>query len=226
MKCPNCGQEVQGNFCQNCGTRITQLPPQAQHQKNKKKGHGCLTAIIVVFVVFAILAAVGSNTESDDSTTQPTATVQPTETPSPTATPVPTTEPTPDASSDSSSSDSDSESSVSLDLLAAAMNLTLQDSFENSDFSYDDTSITMTVWQDNIAAGALLAQQGNAELQESWNEMRDNLINMCQSARDMLDEAGYTDVTVTLNLLNDMNQDNTLLSVMDGVVIYDAVNDQ
>lgn len=230
MKCPNCGQEFEGNFCPNCGTAAngsdgnTPMPDQ-ENKKPKKKKHGCLTAFIVVIVILIILGAIGSaggdSSASSSSSSSAGEATEPTQTPSPTQ----QTESENSEVTSGTDSTSDSSSDVTLDLMAAAFQVTLQNSFDNSDLTYDDTSITMNVWQDNVAAGALLAQQGNEELRDQWDDMRKNMRQMCQSSRDALDQAGLDDVSVTLNLVNDMNQDNTLLTIVDGVVVYDAVYD-
>ena len=173
-------------------------------------------AVCVVALILTIATA-GDTTETPTATPEPESTVQeepqedesaqaeePTETPAP-------------------ESDEENSGEMSVDLLAAAISLTLQENFENSDVTYDENSITMSVWNDNIAAGALLAQQGNEELRESWDEMRENLRKTCEAAKETVDSAGYEDVTVTLKLLNDMNQENILLTVVDGVVTEDVV---
>ena len=42
--------------------------------------------------------------------------------------------------------------------------------------------------------------------------------------REFVDTAGLNDVTVMLNVLNDLDKDKTLLSIADGIVIYNAVS--
>lgn len=185
-----------------------------------------LVLLIVSLVVGAVLTPfvetqpAAAEVDPISAVSEPTATAEPTPTSS--ENPVETAVPEETVSSDSTSVEADS-GDLSLDLLAATLSLTLQENFPNSDVTYDNSSITMNVWDDNIAAGALLAQQGNEELQQSWNEMRGNLRQMCESTKDTISDAGYPDVTVTLNLLNDMNQDNILLTIVDGVVTYDVV---
>lgn len=232
MKCPHCGQEFEGNFCPNCGTAVqSEIPsqkptPATPPAKKPKKKHGCLTAIWVAVVVLFVIGLISSLTEIPNSSSTASGSAA-TSSPTPSDTPAPTKSPAPEpeiaASEDLATSDSDSSGDMTLDLMAAAFKLTLQDSFKNSDLTYDDTSITMTVWEDDVAAGAFLAQQGNEELQDAWNDMRENMRKMCQAARDSLDKSGFENVSVTLNLQNDMNEDNVLLSVVDGVVVYDAV---
>lgn len=242
MKCPNCGHEFEGKFCPECGTKAgptagpapaytaPAAPQPTTPQKPKKKGVnqgcGCFIALVVAFFLILAIAIIGGSSTSSTPTATPESAVSsaPVETPSPKPSeePVATAAPEDVSSSDTTSTEADS-GDLSLDLLAATLSLTLQENFPNSDVTYDDSSITMSVWDDNIAAGALLAQQGNEELQQSWNEMRGNLRQMCESTKDTISDAGYPDVTVTLNLLNDMNQDNILLTIVDGVVTYDVV---
>lgn len=174
-------------------------------------------AVCVVALILAIATA-GDTTKTPTVTPEPESTVQEDESAQaedqaeeePTETPAP-------------ESDEENNGEMSVDLLAAAISLTLQENFENSDVTYDENSITMSVWDENIAAGALLAQQGDEELRAAWDEMRANLRKTCEAAKETVDAAGYKDITVTLKLLNDMNEDKILLTVVDGVVTQDVV---
>ena len=40
----------------------------------------------------------------------------------------------------------------------------------------------------------------------------------------MRQKDGHTDVRVTVNILNDLNRDNVLLSVFEGIVIFDVMD--
>ena len=98
----------------------------------------------------------------------------------------------------------------------------IAENFEHYSLSYDDTGLTLSVWDDDVAAGTALVMAGNSEAQDAWDSMKENLITLCSSMRDLLDTAGLEDASVTLNLLNDLNTDNILLCIIDGVPIYDA----
>lgn len=124
MKCPKCGQEVQGNFCQNCGAKISQettAAPEQQKpkQKPKKKKHGCLIALIVVFAFFVIVAAIGGGSETEAPESVPSDVSSSSQTP---AEPEETTAP----------------------VTYEATNESMQQLFENTfDFDYDELSCSL-----------------------------------------------------------------------------------
>lgn len=60
--------------------------------------------------------------------------------------------------------------------------------------------------------------KGNAEIQEAWDGMVDNFKYMSESISETL--PGYT-----VNFLNPLNEELTLLSIYDGIVIYDFTNE-
>ena len=73
--------------------------------------------------------------------------------------------------------------------------------------------------------GALLASQGNEQCKSAWDEMVENIKGLCDSICEFVDTLGLDDVYVVVNILNDGNTENVLLTVMEGSVIYDSVND-
>lgn len=69
MRCPRCGNETNGNFCDKCG-----LDLRNPNVKPKKKGSGCFIAIIVVlciivcfFVLIAFIGAVSGPNNSGEN---------------------------------------------------------------------------------------------------------------------------------------------------------------
>ena len=80
---------------------------------------------------------------------------------------------------------------------------------------------------DGIAAAALATRETqNQEMLDSWNFMRDSMVNLSKQIYDSAVEAGIKDPIIFLNVLNDQNKDNTLLMVMNGIVVSDAVLDE
>lgn len=85
MKCPKCGKESSGKFCQHCGAKLdgtSSLNKNQSYNYNpteqpKKKNKGCLIAVIVVaviLVVFMFLIAIGLSLNNSDkqSSSEPT----------------------------------------------------------------------------------------------------------------------------------------------------------
>jgi len=88
MKCPECGQDVsdKAESCPNCGYKILQAQKeqttdsewisstaqiQDQHQnqiqKQPKKKHGCLTAVVIFIVLCAVISKFGGSDEEKES---------------------------------------------------------------------------------------------------------------------------------------------------------------
>ncbi len=94
---------------------------------------------------------------------------------------------------------------------------------DNSQVYLDGNVLVMSIWEDGGAAEATLAQGGDTEMQEDWQVLTDALVSLSDTATSALVEAGLDGYSVMVNLLNDQNTENTLLSVVDGFVVYDVV---
>ena len=72
MKCPNCGNEFEGNFCPKCGNSVnSQFPQQPTYQNapmpKKKKHKGLKVTLIVIgciFLFFIIIGIIASHSSS------------------------------------------------------------------------------------------------------------------------------------------------------------------
>lgn len=60
---------------------------------------------------------------------------------------------------------------------------------------------------------------------EEWAEIKQSFVDFCDAELAAIRAFCGEDTHVIVNLLNDLNLDNGLLSVTDGVVIYDALVD-
>ena len=108
--------------------------------------------------------------------------------------------------------------------LVAAAEIILKQYFEDDyNISYDEEEkmVTINVWRDGVAAGAIGVQAGTVS-KGDWTAMVDGLQSMSESVYDNFEPYG---VNVNVNVLNDTNKDNVLLSFLNGVKVYDAVND-
>lgn len=224
MKCSKCGQEIDvpGKFCPHCGAPIDEPGQPQKKQKNAKKPFYKRWWFWVI-VVILLLASCGGTSDSTEKTapaTEAATTAAPAEAStgsSDTATiaeEAPVTETATPATS----------SSAEIDVAVGLIESVLKENFENYTISHDGSIITVNVWEDGIAMGAVLAAAGNEQYKTSWDELIENQKGFCISLCDFVDTLGLDDVMVIVNVLNDGNKDNVLLSIAEGVVIYDSVN--
>ena len=120
----------------------------------------------------------------------------------------------------------DTEYTLDLDTVAMLCRLALSQNFgdEHYDLEYDDTGMTINFWMDNIALGAAAAANGDESAKESWDVLVDSQKTLCNSFAEQAKEAAGEGYIVMLNVLNDMDKSKTLLSVVNGTVVYDSVN--
>ena len=74
------------------------------------------------------------------------------------------------------------------------------------------------------ALGVVLAQAGNEEYIAEWNTLVSSIVSSTKAMQDFLNNNGHKSTIVITNVMNDANQDNYLLSVTLGTVVFDAVN--
>lgn len=106
----------------------------------------------------------------------------------------------------------------------------LQSAYSSSDgveveYKYDDDSSIyyMYITMDGIATSAVKAQS-DSDLMDNWITMRDKLITLNTSFTDYISTlTGDSSTSLSLNLVNDTNSDNILLSILNSTVLYDAV---
>lgn len=94
---------------------------------------------------------------------------------------------------------------------------------DNYSLSRDGDIVTINVWQDGIAVGAMGAASGNEELKDGWNNMLSNMEGMAKSSYDLYKPYN---MNVNVNILNDQNKEKVLASYYNGILIYDSVAEQ
>lgn len=178
----------------------------------KKKPNGCLVAIVAFVVIMAFGAVFGSNNKGNDADAAPTAT------PEVTATAAPTEAPTaaPEASS---------TAEVTTESVASLVKLATKDNFDDVDVTVDGDIITVNIKQNGIAAAYTLVAAGDADSKASWDELVQNQVAMCNQLKDSAHDLGRDDIVFIVQVLNDLSPDKTLVSVVDGVVYYNAADD-
>lgn len=193
------------------------MPPPAPH-KPKKKLKGWMVAIIVV-AVFAIILTIprgASENTSISSSNMQQASIPVSDAPQ---------QESIDFSKGNGSPDQNT-GTLSVDAIAAIIEISLQESFgENYTIEYDDTGITVNIWSENVTPGVTLAINGDSEALKAWESLVENFVNTSVTACNLLKENGHSDVIFSYNILNELNKDNYLLMILNGEVIYDVVSD-
>ena len=83
---------------------------------------------------------------------------------------------------------------------------------------YSTKTIHVNVGMDGVAQDMVLVKATGKNM-DAYYSMEDSLAYMCKT---MHDSCGYH---VQVNLINDVNPDNVMLSVLDGSVIYSYMNE-
>ncbi len=92
---------------------------------------------------------------------------------------------------------------------------------------YDYKIISLNVWHDGIAAElTLIKLQGGDATDESWIYLKNSVIYAANSICNLMETCGHGDFTLSFNLLNDINQENVLLSTFNSTIIYDVMEEQ
>ena len=115
--------------------------------------------------------------------------------------------------------------SYTIDDATFLLRLSMKDSFENYEVVNDGEAIFINVWDEGLSLNMGLSTLNGEEYKEEWDNMVESMKEMCSMAYSAVNEdMGLGNVPVTLNLLNDINKNLTLLSITNGVVFYDWVN--
>lgn len=90
--------------------------------------------------------------------------------------------------------------------------------------SLDNTIYTVNTWQDGLAALTVLAKNGSSEALTTWNQITQSTVDASESLQKLLGNNGLGDHSVVVNIVNDANKENVLLTVIYGAIIYDCVS--
>ncbi len=120
-------------------------------------------------------------------------------------------------------SDAVSGGEESYDDFVAGLKTTLASTYgENFSVEDDGKTLTISIWQDGVAKEAAYIVDGIETSDDAWDNMKaavQNLASTCFLSAN----ANGASRHVCVNILNDQNQSNVLLSYLDGECIYDAV---
>ena len=220
MYCKHCGKQIadDAKFCDGCGERVSDAPivnnyvvPEKKPAKKKKIGFFGIA--LILFVLLGSRGAILGGTEENPSENEPYTTE---------AIIIEETDPLVAVATEFQSIDK----SATLDAAVSYIKQLMSESFEGYEVSYDDTGITINIWQDGIAAGATFADSVKGEYLQSWNTMVDNFVSMAENTRTYLDTLGLNDIVLSINILNDQNKENILVMIVNDILVFDAVNNE
>lgn len=97
--------------------------------------------------------------------------------------------------------------------------------FQDISVTYDEEtdSYIVNVCQEGVASDLTAVRAGTLE-RSTWDQVVDTMVDDCNSMKGVVEKAEL-DSNVMLNILNDQNRDNVLLSIINGTVIYNAADD-
>lgn len=88
----------------------------------------------------------------------------------------------------------------------------------------DETGITVTMAMNGIAEELIVASNlGHDETSEPWASHRETVLDFYFLFEDLLEAKGRSDLVLMVNLVNDTNYDNCLLSAYRGDIVYDEM---
>ena len=110
-------------------------------------------------------------------------------------------------------------------IFIASVRLILKKNYgDNSSCSDSEDAIMISVWNNGVTLGALAAIGGDDSARDSWQGMSASFRDFSQSLCETAVKFGI-DKPIMVNVLNDMNKDRILLSYVNGVLVYDIVQD-
>ena len=93
----------------------------------------------------------------------------------------------------------------------------------NYNINNDDSAVTLNIWPNGVGAEAYSASTGNVENIKSWSKRVYSMRELSPDLIKKMADAGYKGMSVIINVLNDENTDNILLTVKNGQVMYNWV---
>lgn len=125
---------------------------------------------------------------------------------------------------ESYTSDYKTQEKAGEDEVVALLEMAAESGFgENCDVSIDGDTFVVNVWQDGAAALAALAEQGVPTAVEEWYTLADSACAASEGLQAALTSAGYGECVAVLQVLNDQNLENTLLTACMGAETYNCV---
>ena len=179
----------------------------------EKKKPGCfgkMIRFVCFFLVFAAIFGAMGNSDKETKNPTPLQTEKATQVPTNTPTNEPTQKPTFDPE-------------VAKTILGAM----LANSYSYYNISGDETGFIINVSGEGLGQALRLTKQSqNTDLLKTWEETKQTFVYVYGNVKDFLKTSGMEKPVLMMNIVNDQNHDDIVLSVYEGQVIYDAITAQ
>lgn len=94
----------------------------------------------------------------------------------------------------------------------------------NYELTLDGYVYTVNIWGDGVAETATLANLGDSDAKKTWDKLVTSTTNTQIALQNMMDISGYDDYMVVMQIVNNLNRENVLLTVFLGIVTYNCVS--
>ena len=223
--CPECKRTAanDSNFCSFCGSKVAPLvaekpqyttlhssPSVVLPSKRKNKTKNILALVLglcfpffVVCVICAVVAIYSSNKPSSSIVTS-----------------------RPESSSSSSLSSSSSSYNISdidalIKIKAEANGLNIVE----TEYVYSTKTYIVSVMPEDGFAKAAALVPTNPGLAKNWQYMKENTADCCLTFKNLFKNNGFEKVGVRIDILNDENPNNRLLTFYNGKCTYDCTEE-
>ena len=115
-----------------------------------------------------------------------------------------------------------SDTTLSPDSIIALINLALVNTPDNiqTDVSYEEEGNIYYIKVNTSGTAALATMAKSGTKVEEWNSVIDSMTDLCNTIYDTIKEFD-PNVNVSVMVMNDLNPDNALLGIVNGVVLFD-----
>lgn len=122
----------------------------------------------------------------------------------------------------------DQKQAQKLDELVSACRQSTENLFPDHnrvEYRAEEKQLVVSVWIDDMDTGAVYAMIDTTGTRDAWEQLKSQLLDACGAWQARFDKEGFSDVTVTMYLLNPSNLDNVLIAVSKGAVYYDVLEE-
>lgn len=109
-------------------------------------------------------------------------------------------------------------------LIRATIEETEDPAYDGYEVRCSDDLITVNFWSIGALPVLDAAINGDTDSASRWNKMVDAQCNLCASYYNLLQTMGLTDVSVAVNFQNAVNRENSLLTAINGITVYNYLD--